>query len=141
MSKMLQSAPLILFLCVLLGPAGKAVYAYEENSPAEAETAEVQDQIVKISDEVSKLHLEMAKLRSQTKAEKDPGKKGELNVQFEDTRKQRNSLQKLLDELVEEGHTTENTNVDKVLNQAKKFERTQDRESMQREAVSDRKDK
>ncbi len=141
MSKMLRSVPLILFLCVLLGPAGKAVYAYDEDSPAEAEKAEAQDQIVKLSDEVSKLNLEMAKLRSQTKAEKDPGKKGELNAQFEDLRKQRNSLRKLLDELVEGGPATENTSADKVFNRAKKFEQIQEQESTQREAVRESKDK
>ena len=142
----------LLFLASLLfstGWAGSFLFAAE---PAEDESThtynvapqittedpELKEQIVKVEGVLGDLHTDMTQRRNAIKQETDPAKKAALYAELDKIRRERDTLERILHELVEEATATEWTKIDEALKRARTIEKYQERAYRREEVIRDR---
>ena len=102
------------------------------------EDAVLKEQITKVDQAIQELHARMVEHRQAIQQAADEAKKAALYAELDGLRKERDMLERLLHELVEEAKATEWTAIDQALARAKVLERRQEGASRRQEVLRDR---
>lgn len=120
-------------------PEPETVHSHDEALQVPTEDPVLKEQIAKIHAALQDLHIEMARLRKELQTPSlDDRRAGSLYGQLDGLRKEHDSLERLLHELVEEAQATEWTEIDEALKRVKQYEQTQERQYRQEEVLRDR---
>ena len=99
---------------------------------------ELEEQIVEIQDALKAIYTEMVRRKELLKKTQDATTKATLYDEFERLRKEREDLEKLLHDLVDEAKLSEQTAIDEALARARWLERQQERHTQREELIRDR---
>lgn len=98
----------------------------------------LEEQIAKVQGALDQLHEQMAQRRLALQQEPDGTRKAALYAELDGLRKERDLLERLLHDLVDEAKATEWTAIDEALKRARTFERRQEGTYQREEAIRDR---
>lgn len=140
---------------ILWGLLGAGFTLADETSPApEEETAEglykeavtvstedqvLKEQLLKVASILQETHQKMTQRRRELQQTTDQTRKTALYTELDGLRKERDMLERLLHDLVEEATATEWTAIDEALRRAKSFERHQEKAYQKEENLRERK--
>lgn len=113
-------------------------HSHPEALSVTTEDQELQEQILKINDALEDLHRQMAQRKKVLQATTSDAEKTTLYVALDGLRKERDMLERLLHDLVEEAQATEWTVVDEALKRARAAERPQERAVQREENLRER---
>ena len=99
---------------------------------------ELEDQIVEVQKALKAIYQQMVRRKEALKKTQDPAAKATLFDEFERLRKEREDLEKLLHDLVDEAKLSEQTEIDAALARARWLERQQEYEQQKEELIRDR---
>ena len=99
---------------------------------------ELEDQIVEVQKALKAIYQQMVRRKEALKKTQDPAAKATLFDEFERLRKEREDLEKLLHDLVDEAKLSEQTEIDAALARARWLERQQEYEQQKEEIIRDR---
>lgn len=99
---------------------------------------ELEEQILEVQQALSTLHKQMVRRKEVLKKTTDPATKTTLYQELETLRKEREDLEKLLHDLVEEARLSEKTAIDEALARARWLERQQEYWEKKEEIIRDR---
>ena len=99
---------------------------------------ELEKQIVEVQDALKAIYQEMVRRKEVLKKTQDPATKATLYDEFERLRKEREDLEKLLHDLVDEAKLSEQTEMDAALARARWLERQQEYQQQKEENIRDR---
>jgi hypothetical protein len=100
--------------------------------------SELEEQIVEIQQALSAINRELVRRNEAVEKIEDPAAKTKLYDELELLRKERRSLERLLDELIDEARASERTEIDEALARARWLERQQDQWYQKEELLRDR---
>jgi len=112
--------------------------AHEEALTVATEDEQLKQQILKINEAVGQIYEQMAQKRRALNAAPSETQKAALYAELDGLHKERNMLERLLHDLVEEAKATEWTKIDEALKRAKAFERYQERVYQKQEVIRER---
>ncbi len=116
----------------------ETAYSQDKAPEVATEDTDLRTQIVKIDQALEDLHTQMAHRRKAIQLEIDPAKKTALYSELDEMRKNRDTLEQILHELVEEAKATEWTKIDEALKRSRKFEQYQEKAYRREEAIRER---
>ena len=99
---------------------------------------ELEEQIVEVQKALKAIYQQMVRRKEVLKKTQDPGAKANLYNEIEQLRKEREDLEALLHDLVDEAKLSEQTAIDAALARARWFERQQEYEVQREELIRDR---
>ena len=99
---------------------------------------ELEEQIVEIQDALSEVHKQMVRRKAILERSPDAASKAALYDQLEALRKERNNLEALLQDLVEEARASEKTAIDEALARVRWLERRREQLEQREELIRDR---
>ena len=99
---------------------------------------ELERQIKEVQEALGAIYKEMVRRKEALKKEQDPAAKATLFDEFERLRKEREDLEKLLHDLVDEAKLSEQTEIDAALARARWLERQQEYQQQKEEIIRDR---
>ena len=99
---------------------------------------ELEEQIVEIQDALSEIHKQMVRRKAILERSPDAASKAALYDQLEALRKERNNLEALLQDLVEEARASEKTAIDEALARVRWLERRREQLEQREELIRDR---
>ena len=99
---------------------------------------ELEAQIKEIQEALSAIHQQMVRRKEALNKTQDPAAKATLYGEFERLRKEREELEKLLHDLVDEAKLSEQTAIDEALAHARWLERQQEYWEKKEELIRDR---
>ena len=99
---------------------------------------ELEEQIVEIQKALKAIYQQMVRRKEVLKKTQDPAAKATLYDEFERLRKEREDLEKLLHDLVDEAKLSEQTEIDAALARARWLERQQEYRDQKEEIIRDR---
>lgn len=117
----------------------KESHTREEALQVPTEDPVLKEQIEKVTKGLQDLHREMAMARQMIQQETSEKRKTALYAELDGLRKERDMLERLLHDLVEEATATEWTAIDEALRRAKSFERYQEKSYQKEENLRERK--
>ena len=100
--------------------------------------AELEEQIQEVQEALGAIYQQMVRRRDALKKTTDAAIKAGLYDEFERLRKEREDLEKLLHDLVDEAKLSEQTAIDAALARARWFERQQEYQAQKEELIRDR---
>ena len=126
----------------LAGPLGAEPPEVEEPRwmeplPVPADV-ELEEQIQEVQEALGAIYQQMVRRRDALKKTTDAAIKAGLYDEFERLRKEREDLEKLLHDLVDEAKLSEQTAIDAALARARWFERQQEYQAQKEELIRDR---
>lgn len=140
----------LLFICAVCGFGAETLAFAESNGetppdqqqwlepiPIPADP-ELEQQILEIQDALSTLHQQTVRRKEALTRAQDAAGKAKLYEELEVLRKERQELEALLHDLVEEARLSEQTAIDEALAQARWLERQQERHAQREELIRDR---
>jgi len=101
---------------------------------------ELEQQIVEVQDALKAIYREMVRRKDVLKKTQEPATKARLYDEFERLRKEREDLEALLHDLVDEAKLSEQTAIDEALARARWLERQQEYQAQKEELIRDRKE-
>jgi len=124
-----------------LSPEEREVVAprWMEALPVPADP-ELEQQIVEVQDALKAIYREMVRRKDVLKKTQEPATKARLYDEFERLRKEREDLEALLHDLVDEAKLSEQTAIDEALARARWLERQQEYQAQKEELIRDRKE-
>lgn len=131
-------------ICLISAPAGAAeppdgtMDTHALAASVATDDVVLKEQIAKVDQAIQELHGRMVERRQAIQQVTDKTKKAALDAELDGLRKERDMLERLLHELVEEARATEWTAVDQALARAKSLERRQEEAYQRQEALRDR---
>ena len=142
----------VLALGIGCGQAGEAQEPAQQSSPGESVELtepwlepmpvpfdkELEEQIVEIQDALSEVHKQMVRRKAILERSPDAASKAALYDQLEALRKERNNLEALLQDLVEEARASEKTAIDEALARVRWLERRREQLEQREELIRDR---
>ncbi len=134
------AAALALGLTPSLTRSAERPHTHEKALRVETEDPVLKEQIVKLTQSLDQFHHQMAQKRA-IQATTDEAQKSALYAELDILHKEHDMLDRLLHDLIFEAQATEWTRGDEALRRIKPFERRQEQELRQEEALRDRKDK
>ena len=99
---------------------------------------ELENQIKEVQDALSAIYQQMVRRKEALQKIQDPTAKAKLYEEFERLRKEREELEKLLHDLVDEAKLSEQTAIDEALARARSIERQQEYQAQKEELIRDR---
>ena len=99
---------------------------------------ELEQQIHEIQDALTAIYQQMVRRKEALKKTQDPATKATLYEEFERLRKDREDLEALLHDLVDEAKLSQRTAIDEALARARGFERQQEYQQQKEELIRDR---
>ena len=99
---------------------------------------ELEQQIQEVQDALSTIHKQMVRRKEAIQKTQDPAAKSTLYDEFERLRKDREELEALLHNLVDEAKLSEQTAIDEALAHARYLERQQEYHEKKEELIRDR---
>jgi len=99
---------------------------------------ELEQQIQEVQDALGAIHRQMVRRKETIDTAQDPAKKAALYAELETLRKEREDLEALLHDLVDEAKASQRTTIDEALARAKWLERQQDYQEQKEELIRDR---
>ena len=99
---------------------------------------ELEEQIKEVQDALSTLYQQMVRRKEALQKTQDPTAKTILYDEFERLRKEREALEKLLHDLIDEAKLSEQTAIDAALARARWLEREQEYQQQKEEIIRDR---
>ena len=99
---------------------------------------ELEEQIVEVQDALKSIYQQMVRRKEVLKNTQDATAKTVLYDELERLRKEREALEKLLHDLVDEAKLSEQTEMDAALARARWFERHQEYQQQKEELIRDR---
>ena len=99
---------------------------------------ELEQQIHEIQDALTAIYQQMVRRKEALKKTPDPAAKTTLYEEFERLRKDREDLEALLHDLVDEAKLSQRTAIDEALGRAREFERQQEYQQQKEELIRDR---
>lgn len=118
-------------------PAEDATEAWLQPYPVPADS-ELEEQIVEIQQALGAINRELVRRNEAVEKTEDPAAKTKLYDELDLLRKERRSLEGLLDELIDEAKASEQTEIDEALARARWLERQQDQWYQKEEQLRDR---
>ena len=98
----------------------------------------LEDQIKKVSQTLEGVNHQMAQLRKASQEATEDAAKASLDAEIEGLRAERDKLETLLHDLVDEAKPADSTEIDKALQQVQNIETRQERTNERQEALRDR---
>ncbi|MBI3615137.1 MAG: hypothetical protein HY211_01340 [Candidatus Omnitrophica bacterium] len=111
---------------------------HEEALNVATEDEPLKQQILKVNDALRQIYEQMVQKRKALNAVPNEAQKASLYAELDGLRKERDMLERLLHDLVEEARATEWTQIDAALKRAKAFERYQERAYQKEEVLRER---
>lgn len=99
---------------------------------------ELERQIDEVQDALAAIYQQMVRRREALKKTQDPTAKATLYEEFERLRKDRDDLEALLHDLVDEAKLSQQTVIDDALARARWLERQQEHQQQKEEIIRDR---
>ena len=99
---------------------------------------ELESQMHEIQDALTAIYQQMVRRKEALKTTPDPAAKAILYEEFERLRKDREDLEALLHDLVDEAKLSQRTAIDEAIGRAKEFERQQEHRQQKEELIRDR---
>ena len=120
-------------------PKEETTHAHEEALTVATEDPVLKEQIAQMTSALEQLHERMASARKALDAATDDDRKTALYAELDGLRKERDTLERLLHELVDEAKATEWTAIDEALRRSRAFERYQERADQKEDNLRERK--
>jgi hypothetical protein len=99
---------------------------------------ELEDQILEVQEAIGTLHQQIVRRKALLEREQESGAKAQLRDELKDLQEEREDLEAILDDLVEEARASQRTAIDEALARARSLERQQEYRTQQEELIRDR---
>ena len=116
----------------------KETHSHEAALQVVTEDPVLKEQIIKVTEGLQILYRQMAQRRQAIQKETDSIRKAALYVELDGLRRERDALEGLLHELVEEAKATEWTKIDEALKGVRFIDRYSEKETRKEEVLRDR---
>lgn len=99
---------------------------------------ELEEQIVEVQDALKTIHQQMVRRKELINRTQEPAAQATLYSEVEALRQEREDLEALLHDLVDEARVSQQTAIDEALVRARGLERNQERQAQREELIRDR---
>ncbi|MBI2870226.1 MAG: hypothetical protein HYY14_00785 [Candidatus Omnitrophica bacterium] len=101
---------------------------------------ELEQQIQEVQESISTLHEQMVRRKAALEQALEPGEEGRIREELSQLKHERDALEKMLHNLVDEARASEWTKIDEALKRTRRLDILEDRKERKEEAVRDKRD-